>query len=576
MYARHFLAVAVSVIALDAATAATITATGHRLTILNSSPEAQRVATPTISPTTGAVAFRFIDPQSGPRLRVVETNGDSRVIPIRTVNNNPPVINDKGQIVVKVTTFSSQFGRFVESLLLVEPDGSVRSLVSAVPGPDGQSLQPGFQFAGIEDSSYRLNNAGQVSFIGYTFDPASERPTIANGNVVLRDADGGIRILDSEVNGDSAARNIFGTPSLNENGELAWAVQNILPDAINFHGFQGADGVVSFYELEENVIRGGGVITPEINDVGDVVTSRKIPGGQAVAVVRDLDGSDPFQDRFSVSNIGFLFTDINNAGQVLGQTFNTDVDEIILDGIVQIKEGVTVVDGYRLENLSNFGSNIRQGIQFNELGQYVFEGSFAPLDPDPSLPSLEFVVRADPLGATADSPLMPFASTPEGQNDIALNIFNGLGVLAPIFVDPIVATGFVYTQGEGGANFASLIIPDALPGGQDLFTLEFLLGGTVFSTALGVGETFDFTALDPLGVAQFSILGIEPSEGIDPTDPFVVGLTFVAGNFRSVLSIDAITVDTDAVAPIPLPAPVALLASGMIALLGTRNLRRQV
>jgi len=45
------------------------------------------------------------------------------------------------------------------------------------------------------------------------------------------------------------------------------------------------------------------------------------------------------------------------------------------------------------------------------------------------------------------------------------------------------------------------------------------------------GETYDFlTAVNPLGVDRFRIMGIEPSAGLDPADPtaFVTGLSFVA------------------------------------------------
>jgi hypothetical protein len=96
--------------------------------------------------------------------------------------------------------------------------------------------------------------------------------------------------------------------------------------------------------------------------------------------------------------------------------------------------------------------------------------------------------------------------------------------------------------------------------GDDSFVLDFTYGGgLIYSDVLGIGETFDFTALDPSGIASFTISGIDVSEMIDPTDPFVVGLTFVSGGFSSILSIDATTVETSP-NPVPLPASLPMMA----------------
>ena len=105
---------------------------------------------------------------------------------------------------------------------------------------------------------------------------------------------------------------------------------------------------------------------------------------------------------------------------------------------------------------------------------------------------------------------------------------------------------------------------------QTVFDLTFDYIDGNFSSAIAVGEMFDFLAYDILGISTFTISGTDLSEAVDPTDPFVVGLTFLEGGFSSILSIDAITVDTDG--PVdPLPASGLLLVFGLQAMVLQRR-----
>ncbi|MEP4197848.1 MAG: hypothetical protein ABJL99_19660 [Aliishimia sp.] len=246
----------------------------------------------------------------------------------------------------------------------------------------------------------------------------------------------------------------------------------------------------------------------------------------------------------------------------------SDQDGIVVDGERIISVGDQLAGTLGTVTSASFRGNSG----FNNNGQVLAAVNTQYEDENGFQQHGVYLIRANPEGASPDNPLLPFASTPEGENDVAINIFNGLGVDAPIWVDPVVATAFTYSQGIGGANFASLIIPEALPLGDDSFILEFLYGGgTAFSGVLGIGSIFDFTAFDPLGISEFTIGGIDVGEGIDPIDPFVVGLTFVSGGFQSTLSIDAKTLDIDGgggnPSPVPLPAtlPLLLIAVGGLA-----------
>ncbi|MGI9427739.1 MAG: thrombospondin type 3 repeat-containing protein, partial [Bythopirellula sp.] len=94
------------------------------------------------------------------------------------------------------------------------------------------------------------------------------------------------------------------------------------------------------------------------------------------------------------------------------------------------------------------------------------------------------------------------------------------------FVDPPVATGYTYEVEGDHPNFASVLIPAPLPGGDAQFTVD--VEGASFS--LTAGQAFDFTAPFPLGVPAFQINDIDVGENLDPSDPaaFVTGLSFVA------------------------------------------------
>jgi hypothetical protein len=72
--------------------------------------------------------------------------------------------------------------------------------------------------------------------------------------------------------------------------------------------------------------------------------------------------------------------------------------------------------------------------------------------------------------------------------------------------------------------FTSVLVPVPLPGGDADFTVEF--NGT--TAALAAGTAYYFASGSPDPVRKFRISGIDPAEGLDPTDPtaFVSGLTF--------------------------------------------------
>ena len=125
------------------------------------------------------------------------------------------------------------------------------------------------------------------------------------------------------------------------------------------------------------------------------------------------------------------------------------------------------------------------------------------------------------------------------------------------FIDPKVATGYIYETGAGNPNFASVELPNI--GNRTPYDL-YLWNGTsfVFDTMVAADTVFDFARG---GVSEFEVLGIDPSLGLDPTNPtaFITGLTFEgAGSFTGTM--------TPITTNVPEPSTWAMMLIGFLGL----------
>jgi len=128
------------------------------------------------------------------------------------------------------------------------------------------------------------------------------------------------------------------------------------------------------------------------------------------------------------------------------------------------------------------------------------------------------------------------------------------------FIDPTIATGYVYDIGAGDPNFASVQLPDIQP---NPFDLSYLLGGSWFTALVAPGGTFDFPTE---GVGTFEVTGIDPSLLLNPDDTtaFVTGLTFTAdGDFTGT--------QTPLTEKVPEPPSFLLLGAGLASLVVLRR-----
>jgi PEP-CTERM motif len=156
----------------------------------------------------------------------------------------------------------------------------------------------------------------------------------------------------------------------------------------------------------------------------------------------------------------------------------------------------------------------------------------------------------------------PQTSSTEPSN-IALPIVDGttgvytfnVGNVSPdsvTYIDPQVATGYIYQTGTDDPNFASVILPDV---GGGIFDLSYLST----NVTLDAGMQYFFPAG---GVSEFEVTGIDPSADLDPADTsaFVTGLTFVSpGSFTGTM-----TPITEDVTAAPEPGSLSLLGSGLV------------
>jgi hypothetical protein len=127
-------------------------------------------------------------------------------------------------------------------------------------------------------------------------------------------------------------------------------------------------------------------------------------------------------------------------------------------------------------------------------------------------------------GSTPDNPLLP-CSLDVGFTFCPFQVVD-MGLSRPLYIDPMATIGYDYVV-TGGPLFASVVIPSALPGGDSLF--ELILPG-FGSYSLIAGTTLNLLNINSSGFSEFRIVGIDPSEMIDPDDStaFVTGVTFTA------------------------------------------------
>jgi hypothetical protein len=258
----------------------------------------------------------------------------------------------------------------------------------------------------------------------------------------------------------------------------------------------------------------------------------------------------------SVNNLFANFTNpINLAANTpywigmsgFGVTIETNIGEVETIGLASLNTNPG--DGAMAQfSGTTFLFNGETGLQpLGDMAFRLYGSTQSQPDPEP--------------GTTPTNPLLPTPnpSNPDGFTFPGVPVGdNGLGIIDPIFFDPIVSVGYDYSV-TGGPLFASVLIPNALPQGDSNFTLELPGFGNY---SLVAGTTFNLLGVNPLGFSDFRISDIDPAEMLDPTNPtaFVTGLTFTAAGTVTVTQ-NPIIQNTGGVS---VPEPSNLLGLGLL------------
>ncbi len=174
----------------------------------------------------------------------------------------------------------------------------------------------------------------------------------------------------------------------------------------------------------------------------------------------------------------------------------------------------------------------------------------------------------NPDGATASNAIQPVSTSGSTFNFAPIVLPTGpigLGRSAPIYIDPIVATGYDFMV-TGGELFNSVLLPTGL--GTTKYELDLWNGSAyVFSQYINAGTTFTFNS----PVDRFQIEGIPIGAGLDPNDPnaFVTGLTF-SGTGAADVTMTSIAFNTST----PEPASIVACLVGVGTAIGVRMRRK--
>jgi hypothetical protein len=349
-------------------------------------------------------------------------------------------------------------------------------------------------------------------------------------------------------------------------------------------GFTSSDGTlltpspqsgVSTFEVSRNGERvAGGVTTStEIFVANNLVVGE---GGEALDVIAIIAGRDPGFD-FDSSQEGSSGVQLLVSG---GDTWFEDAydAETLSWNIPDFSQ--IIVGGIELEEYT-FGDSDGDGISdtplYEELitgeltGSQIFVNDFGSADgsgeDSPLLPDGETTVFEDEEGNPLANPIFGF--------DVAAATSVEIDGVDIVFVDPEIAVGYTYTL-TGAGEVTGILAPSlAAVNDRDGYTIT--VNGVTFDILPG-----EYIAFSDKGVSgpvkQLILSGIAQELMLDPLDSttFVAGFSFLGQDSTTVFSQQATIVDTDVLAPVPLPAGFPLLMSGFVILGGLAWRRRTV
>jgi hypothetical protein len=328
----------------------------------------------------------------------------------------------------------------------------------------------------------------------------------------------------------------------------------------NSIGWTPGNRLVVFAEIDPDdgtsaVAQQGSTVLNLINfPDSDTNFANSVPYSPALTGSWDIIASNGLDATFATTNV------VGNVGQlplvrnlrvsfasVLGRvtpTFEWDVPVGSAEPFTQVMLGF-------FDDRTNFRLRFLGGSFFESGGPALRSATFDPSHFTPGVPYVFRVMLVNSPGGIEVNRSTTFlnftlpapaGTPPPGFGSIFLPTVDSSGTYnfdcdvvdgQMIYIDPPVAIGYTYEIGTGNPNFASVLLPEI---GDNVFTVEFANGsGTVTETVIA-GTPFVF----PVGgVNRFTVLGIEPTAGLDPDNvtAFITGLTFTGtGQFTGTMT----------------------------------------
>lgn len=304
----------------------------------------------------------------------------------------------------------------------------------------------------------------------------------------------------------------------------SYSIRNLADVPNSFSMVRYLDG--DLYLNDNSLLDGGGVL----NQVGQLVAFQTEASGaandnDAFIGITATGGTQPAGGGYAVQQC----CGVNS--YPLPNTVDNDTNG---DGFADVAYDVTL----QLQRDFNLGANETQVFSTTTLF-----GNGAP----PALGSVESL------------PLLPDSTTIVAG--VPVYSFDIPATYAPetvIWIDPVISVGYTYEV--TGAEFFSVTAP-SLAAVADTDGYIVTVGASSFALASGASMMFG------AGVTSFTITGIDPLLGLDPSNPlaFVTGVALTNLSGLATVTMSPITVDTTPSA-VPLPASFLLLGAGLFGL----------
>ena len=329
---------------------------------------------------------------------------------------------------------------------------------------------------------------------------------------------------------------------------VSFSIRRYLDGDLGFDGsIQDAGGIISLggsrvlFETDSLPGQGGGDEGGGEGefDVAQIVEQDVQP---TFVGINSFGGTTPETGSYEISSYSGLRTKVLG-GDPLNDSVEFDDDN---DGFADTAYDITLA----LQNNFTIGG----GATSSYVSQTIFGNSVPPAP-----------------GATEEFPLLPGAIGGPAGNSYVFELPAGsIAERQIVFIDPVIATGYTYTV-SGGADFFAVQLPSFGAVADTDYVVTFD-GIDYFATS---GEVVIFAAHTATPIYSFTITGIDESLMLDPDNALAfvtgIGLLNIGTGTQTITQTPIETFVPDAA--IPIPAPFALLLSGLVLAFGVSRRR---